>query len=320
MRKNNIKPLKTNTPIWVKKAGFFSVVVLCLTPFLSAPLALLAGIGFAWFVGHPYPQHNHKITQLLLQFSVIGLGFGMNMQTAVSAGKSGLLFTVFSIVGTLFLGYFVGKLLKINLKISYLITAGTAICGGSAIAAIAPVIKAGDRQISIALATVFILNSVALLLFPFLGHLFNLSQQQFGLWCAIAIHDTSSVVGAAAKFGNEALAVATTVKLARALWIIPLAFFSLLIFKSKGVKIKLPYFIGGFVIAILLNTYSPFFQSISSYIVYIAKCGLMLTIFLIGCGLSKEVLFSTGLKPVLQGIFLWVFISLVTLVAILSYI
>lgn len=138
MRKNNIKPLKTNIPIWVKKAGFFSVVVLCLTPFLSAPLALLAGIGFAWFVGHPYPQHNHKITQLLLQFSVIGLGFGMNMQTAVSAGKSGLLFTVFSIVGTLFLGYFVGKLLKINLKISYLITAGTAICGGSAIAAIAP--------------------------------------------------------------------------------------------------------------------------------------------------------------------------------------
>lgn len=199
-----------------------------------------------------------------------------------------------------------------------MISAGTAICGGSAIASISPVIRAEEKQISVALGTVFILNSVALFLFPFIAQHLHLSQTQFGLWCAIAIHDTSSVVGAAAKYGTQALEIATTVKLARALWIIPVAFLSTLFFKNKNSKIKLPYFIGLFVLALIANTYIPAVQKISSYVVDLSKAGLTLTLFLIGCGLSRQSLKSVGVKPLVQGIILWCMISVCTLLVIVN--
>ena len=288
---------------------FLLLVVLCISPYITPPIALLLGLIVAQFIGHPYLHLNHKATHILLQVSVVGLGFGMSVTNAIKAGKEGVLFTIVSIIGTLIIGYFMGKLLKIEKKTSYLISAGTAICGGSAIAAISPVIKAEEKQISVALGTIFILNSIALIIFPIIGHLLNLSQSQFGLWCAIAIHDTSSFVGAASKYGTQALEIATTVKLARALWIIPLALISTIIFKNKGGKIKIPYFIGLFVLAMILNTYIPFIQKYSHYLTSIAKAGLTLTLFLIGCGLNRKVLKNVGFKPLIQGVILWVIIS-----------
>lgn len=302
----------------VRKTIFLIAALCSLTPWVSPPIALGLGIAIAWFIGHPFQKYNHKATHFLLQASVIGLGFGMNAVSALSAGKEGIVFTIASITITLVLGYALGRLLKIEKKTSYLVSAGTAICGGSAIAAISPVIKAEEKQISVALGVVFILNSVALLLFPAIGHALNMSQHEFGLWSAIAIHDTSSVVGAASRYGNEALQIATTVKLARALWIIPLAFISSFLFKNKESKIKIPYFIGVFVLAMLANTYLRFVDTVSPYIVMVAKAGLTLTLFLIGCGLSIAVLQSVGIKPLLQGIVLWVFISVLSLTAILA--
>lgn len=299
--------------ITTRELIFLLAFVFCLSPLITPPIALLMGLIIAQFIGHPYLHLNHKATHILLQISVVGLGFGMNVNHAMKAGKEGILFTVISIVGTLAIGFIMGKFLKIEKKTSYLISAGTAICGGSAIAAISPVIKAEEKQISVALGTIFILNSIALVLFPVIGHHLNLSQNQFGLWCAIAIHDTSSVVGAASKYGTEALEIATTVKLARALWIIPVAFFSTLLFKNKSSKLKIPYFIGLFVLAMMANTYSPLVQEYSSYLVAIAKAGLTVTLFLIGCGLSKKVLQSVGIKPLLQGVVLWLIISVAAL-------
>lgn len=306
-----------NRRITTREVIFLLTLVFCLSPFISPPIALLLGIVIAQFVGHPYLHLNHKATHLLLQFSVVGLGFGMNVDTALQAGKDGVLFTVASIVGTLVFGYFLGKFLNINKKISCLISSGTAICGGSAIAAISPAIKAEEKQISIALGTVFILNSVALFVFPLIGHYFHLSQSQFGLWCAIAIHDTSSVVGAASKYGNEALQVATTVKLVRALWIIPVAFLSGIAFKAKDSKIKIPYFIGFFVLVIIVNTYVPFVQKFNGAIVDIAKSGLIVTLFLIGSGLNAKTLTEVGFKPMIQGLVLWIVISVIALFVII---
>jgi uncharacterized integral membrane protein (TIGR00698 family) len=306
--------------ITTREVIFLLGVVFCLSPLISPPVALLMGLVIAQFIGHPYLHLNHKATHILLQVSVVGLGFGMNVGSALKAGKQGILFTIISITCTLVLGFLMGKIFKTEKKTSYLISAGTAICGGSAIAAIAPVIKAEEKQISVALGTVFILNSIALFLFPIVGHALNLSQTQFGLWCAIAIHDTSSVVGAAGKYGTEALEVATTVKLARALWIIPVAFLSAFIFKHKNSQLKVPYFIGLFVGAMIINTYVPGIQVFSRYMVYIAKSGLTLTLFLIGCGLSRAVLQSVGVKPMIQGVILWVGISVATLWAITSFI
>ncbi|GGH12744.1 MULTISPECIES: YeiH family protein [Mucilaginibacter] len=300
-----------------RKIIFIICVTLCLTPFISPAIALLMGLVIAQFTGHPYLHLNHKATHLLLQISVVGLGFGMNVHSAMQAGKEGVLFTIASITGTLIFGYFMGKWLNIEKKTSYLISAGTAICGGSAIAAISPVIKAEEKQISVALGCVFILNSIALFIFPMIGHHFNLSQTQFGLWCAIAIHDTSSVVGAASKYGPHALEVATTVKLARALWIIPVAFMSTFIFKNKSKKISIPYFIGLFVLAMIANTYIPATKLISPYMIMIAKAGLTLTLFLIGAGLSRKVLVSVGFKPLFQGVVLWIAISCAALYAVM---
>lgn len=297
---------------------FIAVAVLCLTPLISPPVALLLGLVVAQYIGHPYLHLNHKATHILLQFSVVGLGFGMNVHSALKAGKEGMLFAVVSITGTLVGGFIIGRILKIEKKTTHLISAGTAICGGSAIAAVAPVIRAEEKQISVALGTIFILNSVALFLFPFVGHQLNLSQTQFGLWCALAIHDTSSVVGAAGKYGQQALEVATTVKLARALWIIPVAFLSAFLFKNKTSRVKIPWFIGLFVMALVVNTYIPFVQQNSHYLVALAKAGLTLTLFLIGSGLSKKVLLSVGVRPLFLGILLWLAVSLTSLWAITS--
>ncbi|WP_342644465.1 putative sulfate exporter family transporter [Mucilaginibacter sp. CSA2-8R] len=304
----------------VQKIIFITCIAFCLTPWVSPALTLLAGIGVAQLTGHPYIALNHKATHWLLQLSVIGLGFGMNAHSALQAGKQGFLFTVVSICSTLTFGYFLGRWLKVDAKSSYLISAGTAICGGSAIAAISPVIQAEEKQISVALGCVFILNAVALFLFPVAGHYFNLSQTQFGLWCAIAIHDTSSVVGAAGKYGNQALEIATTVKLARALWIIPVALISTALFKSPSAKIKIPYFIGWFVLAMVANTYLPAVKMVSPVFVAGAKAGLTLTLFLIGAGLSRRVLAAVGVKPLLQGVALWVAISVAALYAVLHWV
>ncbi|MEO6870355.1 MAG: putative sulfate exporter family transporter [Ginsengibacter sp.] len=306
--------------ISTREVIFLLALVLCLSPLISPPIALVMGLIIAQFIGHPYLHLNHKATHILLQVSVVGLGFGMNVTSAMKAGKEGILFTIVSITGTLLIGFLMGKFFKIEKKTSYLISAGTAICGGSAIAAISPVIKADEKQISVALGTIFILNSVALFVFPVIGHAFNLSQTQFGLWCAIAIHDTSSVVGAASKYGAHALEVATTVKLARALWIIPVAFLSTFLFKNKKSKVKIPYFIGLFILAMILNTYIPFVQEYNHYVVNLAKSGLTLTLFLIGCGLSAKVLKSVGYKPLMQGIILWALISVAALWAVIHLI
>lgn len=292
-----------------RKIIFMACIALCLSPLVSPAIALLMGLVIAQFTGHPYLHLNHKATHILLQFSVVGLGFGMNVHSAMQAGKEGMLFTVASISCTFVFGYLMGKWLHIEKKTSYLISAGTAICGGSAIAAISPVIKAEEKQISVALGCVFILNSVALFIFPVIGHHLHLSQSQFGIWCALAIHDTSSVVGAASKYGPHALEVATTVKLARALWIIPVAFLSTFIFNNKSKKISIPYFIGLFVLAMIANTYIYAVASISHYLIAAAKAGLTLTLFLIGAGLSRQVLAAVGLKPMIQAIVLWIAIS-----------
>jgi len=304
--------------ITTREVIFLLALVFCFSPLISPSIALLMGLIIAQFVGHPYLRLNHRATHILLKVSVVGLGFGMNINSALRAGKEGFIFTVISIVITLILGIYIGKLLKINKKISYLISAGTAICGGSAIAAISPVIKAKENQISIAIGSIFILNSIALFVFPALGLALNLSQSQFGMWCAIAIHDTSSVVGAASKYGAEALEIATTVKLGRALWIIPLSFLSTLIFKNRGRKIKIPYFIGLFVLAMIANTYLPLVQEYNHYLTDIAKAGLTVTLFLIGCGLNRKTIKSVGIKPLIQGLIIWAFITLAALAVVMT--
>jgi len=311
-----IPPRKYST--FINKIIFLVAIALCLSPIISAPIALLMGIILAQVMQHPYPKLSGKAISVLLQISVVGLGFGMNVNSALKAGKEGVLFTIVSIIGTLVFGFLLGKMMSIEKKTSFLISVGTAICGGSAIAAVAPVIDAEEKQISVALGTVFILNSIALFLFPVIGHVLNLSQTQFGLYCAIAIHDTSSVVGAASKYGSHALEVATTVKLARALWIIPVTLISAYFFKSKTGKIRIPYFIGFFILAMVLFTYVPFVQQYNNYVVAIAKAGLKLTLFLIGCGLSYKILQSVGIKPLIQGVILWLIISVVALVVIVS--
>ena len=317
-KKNNISFVKLQ--VLIQKIIFVLLILFCLLGYVSPPLALLLGLLVANISGHPFLEYNYKITNVLLQFSVVGLGFGMNFNTALSAGKDGILFIIASIFFTLILGFFIGKWLHIETNTSHLISCGTAICGGSAIAAIAPVLQSTEKQTSVALGVVFILNSIALFLFPAVGHWLELSQQQFGLWCAIAIHDTSSVVGAANKYGAEALQIATTVKLSRAIWIIPVALLTSFIFKKKSTKIKIPYFIGLFILAMLMNTYVLQVNLVSPILVTIAKTGLTLTLFLIGAGLNFTTLKSVGFKPLFQGFLLWFFISTAALCSVLYFI
>lgn len=297
----------------------FSVLaILSFSGLVSSPIALLLGLFFAILVGNPFENKVSKYISKLLQISIVGLGFGLHLDEALQVGQSGFLLTVGSIFSVLVLGYFLGQLLNIERPLSYLISAGTAICGGSAIAAVSPIIKANTKQISLALAIVFSLNSVALFVYPSIGHWLMMSQQDFGMWCAIGIHDTSSVVGAASKYGDEALKTATTVKLARALWIIPVSILTMFIFKTKDSKIKIPWFIGFFIIAILLSTYFPIFEVVSPTVTEISKLGLNLTLFLIGSTLSLEALRSISIKPLFLAIFLWIFISIGSLILILN--
>ena len=298
---------------------FVLLMLLCLFPIISPPIALLLGLVVANLSGHPFLHLNHKATNILLQVSVVGLGFGMNVHSAVAAGKEGFFFTIVSIIATITLGTLLGKWFNIQKKTSHLISCGTAICGGSAIAAIAPVIQSDEKQTSVALGVIFILNSIALFVFPLVGHWLNMSQNDFGLWCAIAIHDTSSVVGAANKYGEEALQIATTVKLARALWIIPVALITAFVFKNKTNKLKIPYFIGLFILAMVCNTYFSPVANVAPHLVSVAKTGLTVTLFLIGAGLNRSVLKSVGLLPLLQGVLLWVSIAIGTLLVILYF-
>jgi len=280
----------------------------------APPLALALGLVLALTVGNPYAKKTSKLTKILLQASVVGLGFGMNLQKVVEAGRTGILFTIATIVGTLLLGYLLARALRINPRTSHLISSGTAICGGSAIAAVGPVIGASDEEMSVSLGTVFILNSVALFLFPLIGAALHLTQRQFGVWSAIAIHDTSSVVGAASAYGKEALQIATTVKLTRALWIVPLTIGTALAFhRGRKTRVTIPWFIFLFVIASIIRTYvnGPW-----DIIVIIARIGLTLTLFLIGAGLSRRSLAAVGIRPLILGVVLWLVISIAGLWAV----
>lgn len=318
-----------NLPDTYRRVIFILCLLSCIIFKVEPPLALLGGLVIALVIGHPFLQMNKKATTLLLQVSVVCLGFNMNLEHALEAGKEGFFFTVCTIALTLIAGYFIGKRLKIDKNISLLISNGTAICGGSAIAAIAPIVKANDHEISVSLGTVFILNSIALLIFPSIGHLLHLSAEQFGTWCAIAIHDTSSVVGASANYkdalGHEALSIATTIKLERALWIIPIALGTAYFQKSTG-KVKIPYFIFYFVLAIIAATYLPQYMpflndkisgsTLFQYVYMFGKKGLVVTLFLIGSGLSLNTIRQVGLRPIVQGVLLWLIIGSVSLAVI----
>lgn len=285
---------------------------------VTPPVALFLGLAFALVCGQAHPKFNKKMSKYLLQYSVVGLGFGMNLHASLASGREGMEFTILSVFGTLMIGWVIGrKLLKVGRDTSYLISSGTAICGGSAIAAVGPVLRAKDSDMSVALGTIFVLNAIALFIFPIVGHALGMSQQDFGTWAAIAIHDTSSVVGAGAAYGEEALRVATTIKLTRALWIIPVAILTSFIFKSKGRRVSIPWFIFFFILAMVFNTYvlgtSATGIAIGNGINDLARKMLTVTLFFIGASLSRDVLRTVGLRPLVQGVLLWVVISLGTL-------
>ena len=304
------------------KAAFWLIIVFLLSPYGSPPLALALGLALAFMIGNPYSDRTAKPARYLLQASVVLLGFGMNLKEVYRAGRDGIAFTIVTIFGTLVLGWVVGRLLGVKDKTSSLVSAGTAICGGSAIAAVGPAINADAEEMSVSLGTVFVLNSVALFLFPVIGRLLGLSQTEFGIWSAIAIHDTSSVVGAAAAYGQEALAVATTVKLARALWIAPVAIMFMFIYRGRNgdhkAKIAFPWFILLFLLATVARSYAPetILPSIFDSIVNVGKAGMTITLFLIGAGLSRKMLKMVGVRPLLQGVILWIVISITALAAV----
>lgn len=316
-----MKPLATffkHQPIL--KIIYIILAVISASGFFSAPYALAGGIAFALLLGNPIKDLSQKVSKQLLRWSIVGLGFGMNIYAVAEAGLSGLGFTVATIFGTLLFGFLIGKFLRINPKISILISSGTAICGGSAIAAVGPVINADSKSMSVSLITVFILNAVALFVFPQVGMFLELTQEQFGVWSAVAIHDTSSVVGAASKYGEEALKIATTIKLTRALWIIPIALFLSITNKQEKKKISIPWFILFFIIAAIITTLIPQGEVVYQGIKSVAKNGLILTLFLIGSSLTREDLKTVGFKPMLQAFVLWVLVSIISLWGVLQLI
>ncbi|MFA0570495.1 YeiH family protein [Vibrio gallaecicus] len=292
-----------------KTAPFYIAALFCLTPWVSSPTALVIGFLLASLGLVPAHLQIGKLTKKLLAYSIVGLGFGIQFEQALAVTGDGIGLIVVSILGTLSVGWILARKMGLEKTTGYLISSGTAICGGSAIAAVAPAIKADDEQIGLALATVFVLNSVALFLFPVIGHALELSQHTFGTWAAIAIHDTSSVVGAASAYGEEALTTATTLKLARALWIIPIAFISALIFRNDQKKITIPYFILFYCAAIFISDVMPQFDAIYQGIFDVSKRALVVCLFLIGCGISIEKLKAAGPKPLMFGVSLWVMIS-----------
>ncbi|KII79817.1 YeiH family protein [Vibrio renipiscarius] len=297
-----MKPYQQTVP-------FIIGLLACLTPFVTSPTALVIGFLLASLGLVPSHVNLAKITKKLLAYSIVGLGFGIHFEEAVAVTSDGIGIIITTIVSTLVVGWWLAKFLKLDKKLGYLISAGTAICGGSAIAAVSPAIQAEDEEIGLALATVFVLNSIALFIFPVIGHALNLDQHTFGTWAAIAIHDTSSVVGAASAYGEEALTTATTLKLARALWIIPVAFVSAFIFRNDSKKITIPFFILFYCLAIGISDALPQFEAIYSIIFDVAKRALVVCLFLIGCGISVNKLKAAGAKPLIFGVTLWVLIS-----------
>ena len=302
----------------IHKYSFIALGIFCLTGLITSATALFLGFIYTLFLGNPYEKQTHSFVNWGLKAAVVGLGFGMNLKETMTVGAQGLQLTFFSIITTLTLGYFLGKLLGIDKKVAYLISCGTAICGGSAIATVSPVIDADENEMSIALGIVFALNALALLIFPSIGHYLQMSQSNFGLWSAIAIHDTSSVVGASMAYGEEALKIATTVKLARSLWVIPIAALSMLMFKNKTGSIKIPYFIGLFILAILAHSYIPLPEVLYTTIAKGAKTLMILLLFLIGSKLTVKSLTSFGWKPFILAVSIWIFISVGSLVYILN--
>lgn len=297
------------------KILFIAGLLFCLTPWASPPAALLAGLVFGAIATHPYPGESRQVSKYLLQAAVVGLGFGMNLQQVLRAGKSGFVYTAVGIAFALILGTLIGKALAVRSTPSFLISTGTAICGGSAIAAVGPVVGANEDEMSVSLGTIFLLNSLALLTFPAIGTSLHLSQTQFGLWAALAIHDTSSVVGASAKYGTVALAIGTTVKLARALWIVPVTV-TTAVAKGSKTRIQWPWFILFFCLAAVANTYffpgSHFYHLLSN----LGKLMLIFTLFLIGATLSPSALRRVGPRPLLQGVILWIIVAITSLLAI----
>jgi len=300
----------------MSKKIFVVGLILAASGFISPPFALLGGLLYGLALAHPFHVESKKLARLLLQASVVGLGFGMNLHEVLRAGRSGLVYTAVSITLVMLLGLGLGYLVQVGKKASFLISAGTAICGGSAIAAVGPIAEASEEEMAVSLGAVFILNSVALFLFPVIGSAFHMTQTQFGLWSALAIHDTSSVVGATAKFGPTALAVGTTVKLARALWIVPLSVATAIMLKSKA-RIQWPWFIGLFCVAALLNTLIPAFNPVFAALSHLGRIGLTVTLFLIGTGLNQQTLKKVGVRPLLQGLILWIIVGTSTLALIL---
>ncbi len=307
------------------KGIYIAIIVLILIPWnrlglpvISAPIALLCGLIFAFIFPNPCPKFNKKTSKYLLQVAVVCLGFNMNLQESLKSGSEGMLFTVVSVIGVMALGVLLGYYMHINRKTAYLISSGTAICGGSAIAAVGPVVKADENEMAVSLGVIFILNSIALFVFPPLGHLFEMSQQQFGTWAAIAIHDTSSVVGAGEVYGEEALQVATLIKLTRALWIIPMAFVTMFIFRDKSSRISIPWFIFLFVLAMVVNTYVALPAWFVDSMVWIAKRGMVVTLFLIGASLSIDSIKNVGVKPLMQAVLLWIVIGVSSLFVVLE--
>ncbi len=294
---------------------FFLGILVAASGFISPPLALLAGLIFGLALPHPYPSGSKRLAKFLLQASVVGLGFGMNLHEVVRVGRSGFVYTALSITAVMLLGIALGHFIRVGKKSSFLISAGTAICGGSAIAAVGPIADASEEEMAVSLGAVFILNSAALFLFPMIGLALHLTQSQFGLWSALAIHDTSSVVGATAKYGPTALAIGTTVKLARALWIVPLSLVTALTLKSKA-RVQWPWFILLFCLAALLNTALPAFDPAFAALSHLGRIGLTVTLFLIGTGLNKSTLQNVGIRPLLQGLTLWIIIGSTTLALI----
>jgi uncharacterized integral membrane protein (TIGR00698 family) len=301
----------------VTKNLFYLGIILAAAGILSPPVALAAGLAYGLSVAHGYHLEARRLSKFLLQASVVCLGFGMNLGQVISVGRSGFLYTAVGITFALLIGAGLASLLRVGRTPGFLISAGTAICGGSAIAALAPVTEASDEALAVAMGTIFVLNSVALFIFPAIGHALHLSQDQFGLWSALAIHDTSSVVGAAARYGPVALAIATTVKLTRALWIVPVALGTALVRRSNA-KIHLPWFILFFSLAAVLATYLPALHSDYIQLARLGKLGLGVTLFLIGTTISRQTLKEVGARPLVQGVLLWIVVGTASLLLILK--